>query len=729
MSEIALDEVQNIGGDFNFDYNDDALTFQNVWDVCKDKRSKINNRLKKADGVVFNKIIDDYNKSVSDEESAFDRMYRLMNGIGQSARSGEGYNFQDSLCLALQVWAKNRTGDDEVLFANEVSFENFSKIAGQFYGCKNVVLNTKETKERRVDIVGFSPHSLIIISCKGGFNNTDTEDDVIRTYASTINEKGMSKLRTTSNYCYILATRSNYKSGRTYLQVSEASNRPEHSDIADIIDMLNVMTDRNYLTSNLNVDLNEVRRTYNLSTNESSFRTIQQKRNVQNGTQLYKRRISEDIAKTDISKFLKNEDMSSFPLDVDDSKKIICFKALTNLWSYYLSIYKELTEAGTDMSGKAWTTINTINHNIIQIYKAMHNPKYMDLMTKLSNLTNVKSSDVKISAKQSEKAEEIKTAMEKILEDSSNKNNPKTLIMPKRNVEIFKPIYEDIKTILGDRLYDEIQRVDSKVDKVSLLKKNESKLKKLIKEMNKYIITNEIQSEEIEKLEEDREHLRKEKGQFKTKREKLNEKIKLLEDELDEFKDKVKSYEDKIATIRSDIKFSYNDGTWWVSNDISTYGIKMMKSDTTKMYGNKSNEKAWENINSFIKTEKQLNVVNDWLKKNGITKPSSIEKEVLDEAGANKSVERLNDKIEEKKESAKDTKIQIRMAQSKLDKFSEQYNSLNEKVESLSEKINDVRHQISLTTWDNTERDTLYSFLNKQTHEDIDKLAESLLSK
>lgn len=176
--------------------------------------------------------------NVHDLVSQFDRMFLLLNGLGQSLRSGGGYAFQRylfvSLCTMAERWNKQNedtgayiTFDMEVPFSlylllskykskDVIEYENAVKTLGKGLTKKTIDAHKGENDiidmlsktlqlpnaDRYMDIVchihdSDGNDSYLFISAKGGFNNTATEDDLLK---KNINGEGNEEVG------YILAT-------------------------------------------------------------------------------------------------------------------------------------------------------------------------------------------------------------------------------------------------------------------------------------------------------------------------------------------------------------------------------------------------------------------------------------------------------------------------------------------------------------------------------------------
>ena len=206
----------------DYQYNKETLgTYNKFWKQIMDSKDEFKNDFLKIFEKLYEprlKIENDMNdinnkayeniKDNSVEDGGYVMMYDYMNGVGQSLRSARGYCFQSCVCMALNVMAT--LNNSLIRFYNEISFKDFSEVMTKVSHPDMIPLTSKIYEKRRIDIVAVNNTipAAIIISCKGGYNNTDTEDDVIKKYASIyIGDDGK------EHDGYILVTRIHYKGG------------------------------------------------------------------------------------------------------------------------------------------------------------------------------------------------------------------------------------------------------------------------------------------------------------------------------------------------------------------------------------------------------------------------------------------------------------------------------------------------------------------------------------
>ena len=186
------------------DNNDEYVNdFLKIFEKLYSPRLKVENDMSVINKKAYNNI-----RHKDDKQGGYTMMYDYMNGVGQSLRSARGYCFQSCVCMALNVMAT--LNNSLIRFYNEIPFKNFSEVMVSILHTDKKPLTSKTYEKRRIDIVAVNNTipAAIIISCKGGYNNTDTEDDVIKKYASVyIGDDGE------THDGYILVTRIHYKGG------------------------------------------------------------------------------------------------------------------------------------------------------------------------------------------------------------------------------------------------------------------------------------------------------------------------------------------------------------------------------------------------------------------------------------------------------------------------------------------------------------------------------------
>ena len=276
----------------DYKYNKSTLeTYNKYWKEIMDNKDEYENDFLKIfeklysprlevenDMSVINKKAYNNIRNNDDKQGGYTMMYDYMNGVGQSLRSARGYCFQSCVCMALNAMAT--LNNSPIRFYNEISFKNFSEVMVEVSHTDKKPLTSKTYEKRRIDIVAVNNKipAAIIISCKGGWNNTDTEDDVIRQYASTYTDEDGNKL------CgYILVTRIHYKGAGRTSQYTYAKNKKDEdvyiSHLYDgVVSMFRKIKDNSQVPSKKEIKLvrkikNDVINLYNRS-NEEEYKYL-----------------------------------------------------------------------------------------------------------------------------------------------------------------------------------------------------------------------------------------------------------------------------------------------------------------------------------------------------------------------------------------------------------------------------------------------------------------------
>lgn len=213
--------------------------YKQIWDECKDNMTTSEVMKHFFDNLMNSRerfetpqraLQMEIYKSIKDrqlpEDEEFGAMNEFFNSLNQSSRSANGYIFQRIIYMSLV--ATSYFTHNDILFEYEVEFQKITK-------------NIEYEEKRQVDILACKSDKNIIISCKGGGNNTQTEDDVIKQYVSKLYLPfSLFGKKVCVDYGYIVCSHSNY-TNREYIEFSNGKDSPKEFKIYNLYDAIKLM--------------------------------------------------------------------------------------------------------------------------------------------------------------------------------------------------------------------------------------------------------------------------------------------------------------------------------------------------------------------------------------------------------------------------------------------------------------------------------------------------------